>query len=282
MLSSFKRYFSELPSNYHQFVRQFNGFPVIGNGVPKAGTHLLESTLKAFKSINVLGNERYIGSFTDDHVIGRREEVTNRLRSLKNYQAIVGHFSKEPFIESAMFESQARMILIVRDPRDVVISHVDHAINAGPNYRLNEFYKSVKGRDERIFYSILGVEAKYSKGSETGLPNITERFSEFTRWTESKSCIVVHFEKLIGKNGGGSDIEQLKEFSRISSFLEIGLNEKELRLQAKSIYNPKSSTFSKGIINRWKSEFNINHIAKFKEIAGDLLINLGYEETYDW
>ena len=43
-----------------------------------------------------------------------------------------------------------------------------------------------------------------------------------------------------------------------------------------------SVTFHKGQIGAWKTEFTENHKKLFKEIAGQLLIDLGYEKDYNW
>ncbi len=38
----------------------------------------------------------------------------------------------------------------------------------------------------------------------------------------------------------------------------------------------------KGISGDWRNKFSEEHKARFKEIAGDLLIELGYEKDYNW
>lgn len=43
-----------------------------------------------------------------------------------------------------------------------------------------------------------------------------------------------------------------------------------------------SSFFRKGIAGDWKNYFTERDKQIFKEEAGDLLVNLGYEEGYDW
>jgi hypothetical protein len=43
-----------------------------------------------------------------------------------------------------------------------------------------------------------------------------------------------------------------------------------------------SSRSRKGIVGDWKNVFTEEDKSGFKEIAGDLLIKLGYEKTNDW
>ncbi len=44
----------------------------------------------------------------------------------------------------------------------------------------------------------------------------------------------------------------------------------------------RSPTFRKGKIGGWRESFTDEHKHLFKEIAGDLLIRLGYEADFDW
>jgi sulfotransferase 6B1 len=44
----------------------------------------------------------------------------------------------------------------------------------------------------------------------------------------------------------------------------------------------KSHTFRSGKKAGWRKEFTAEHRRRFSEIAGDLLIQLGYEPNCDW
>ena len=44
----------------------------------------------------------------------------------------------------------------------------------------------------------------------------------------------------------------------------------------------KTSTFRKGQIGNWKNIFGRAEIDLFKELTGNLLIELGYEKTKNW
>jgi hypothetical protein len=47
--------------------------------------------------------------------------------------------------------------------------------------------------------------------------------------------------------------------------------------------NPqRSPTFREGKTGGWRKAFSEENIQLFKEISGDLLINLGYEDSQDW
>jgi hypothetical protein len=44
----------------------------------------------------------------------------------------------------------------------------------------------------------------------------------------------------------------------------------------------KSHTFRSGKKAGWHSEFTVEHRRRFDALAGDLLIELGYETNHDW
>jgi hypothetical protein len=43
-----------------------------------------------------------------------------------------------------------------------------------------------------------------------------------------------------------------------------------------------NSFFRKGIVGDWKNYFNDHHKSRFKSVAGELLIALGYEKDDNW
>jgi hypothetical protein len=49
-----------------------------------------------------------------------------------------------------------------------------------------------------------------------------------------------------------------------------------------SINPKKSPTFHSGKTGKWKKHFTDEHKKIFKDMAGDLLVKLGYEKNNDW
>jgi hypothetical protein len=49
-----------------------------------------------------------------------------------------------------------------------------------------------------------------------------------------------------------------------------------------SINPQRSPTFRSGKTGEWKKHFTPEHMKLFKDVAGDLLIRLGYEKDNDW
>jgi hypothetical protein len=49
-----------------------------------------------------------------------------------------------------------------------------------------------------------------------------------------------------------------------------------------SIQPKKSRTFRSGKTGAWHEYFSEEHKKLFKDVAGDLLVRLGYEKNNDW
>jgi hypothetical protein len=128
--------------------------------------------------------------------------------------------------------------------------------------------------------SIRGFEE--DAGDRKVLPSIRESFGAYLPWIKDRSTLVVHFEDIIGPLGGGDTEKQLGEIERIGDFLERPINREKAQRIAQKMYGKEGLTFRKGHAGDWRNHFTEAHKRAFKEVAGDLLIWLGYEEDAGW
>lgn len=110
-------------------------------------------------------------------------------------------------------------------------------------------------------------------------PNISDRFAPYLGWLDRPSVMTIHFEDLIN--------DRRASFNRIiDHFLaRVPLHTpRDLILEGlESSINPKRSpTFRSGKTGEWKKHFTEEHKRIFKNVAGDLLIRLGYEKDQNW
>jgi len=103
----------------------------------------------------------------------------------------------------------------------------------------------------------------------------------FSSWKNSKQTCTVHFEDLVGSKGSGDDVKQEKSIRKIGLYLGILLDEERMENIKRKTFG-ESHTFRRGQIGSWKEEFALSHREAFKALAGDLLIQMGYEEDSDW
>jgi hypothetical protein len=141
--------------------------------------------------------------------------------------------------------------------------HVHHA-----------YYQSLPDFDARLKVSILGRPE-----ADIEFPNIAERFAPYLDWLNQPEVLTIHFEDLIQ--------DRVQTLNRIiDHFLaRVPLQtSRQLILDSlESSINPtKSPTFRSGKTGEWKKHFTDEHKRIFKDVAGDLLVKLGYEENNDW
>jgi hypothetical protein len=138
----------------------------------------------------------------------------------------------------------------------------------------HDYYQSLPDFEARLRVSILG-----RPDAEVEFPNIAERFAPYLGWLDPPAVMKIHFEDLIHDRPG--------TLNRISDhFLaRVPLRApRQLILETlETSINPKRSpTFRSGRTGEWKKYFTEGHKRIFKDVAGDLLVKLGYEHNNAW
>jgi hypothetical protein len=110
-------------------------------------------------------------------------------------------------------------------------------------------------------------------------PDIATRFAPYLGWLDCPQVLTIHFEDLIN--------ERAATLSRILDQLETRISlpvPRQTILDAlESSIDPKRSpTFRSGKTGEWRKHFTDKHKRIFKDVAGDLLIRLGYEKDDHW
>ncbi len=166
------------------------------------------------------------------------------------------------------------MFFIYRDPRDVVVSHVHYVTEIEPNHVHHAHYRALPDFDARLKTSILGRP-------EMGdlFPDIRARFEPFLGWLRPEVC-VLRFEDFIQHRE--ITLGRILTHAEHHGFtLHISRNT-ALQILSDSINPQKSPTFRSGKVGGWREKFSEENMRFFKEVTGDLLEKLGYEENSNW
>jgi hypothetical protein len=141
----------------------------------------------------------------------------------------------------------------------------------------HEYYQSLPDFDARLKVSILGRLDSLEPDVE--FPDIATRFAPYLGWLDHKEVMSIHFEDLI--NDRVSALTHIVDHFLASVPLHIP---RQLILESlESSINPKRSpTFRSGKTGEWKKYFTKEHKHRFKSVAGNLLVKLGYEKNNDW
>lgn len=232
--------------------------------VPKSGTHLL------IKAIEWIANAPvwWIGLSDMD-----RFDPAIDLLSLN---PIVGiHLCEEADLVRKEYSDRYNKILIIRDPRDAMVSFMHH-LSEG------KLWCGCPGFDYERFFS-LDFDGKLR---ETLLYpgrcfSPKQSFIYAAEWIKDTSVFVCRFEDLVGERGGASGEKQRETIRNLAERLGVSLDEWQLDEIGTGLFGG-TWTFRQGQVGAWKEAFSDENKELFKQLMGQLVIDLGYESDSNW
>ncbi|HMS01106.1 MAG TPA: sulfotransferase domain-containing protein [Anaerolineales bacterium] len=256
-----------------RFASQRTDLPILlGISFPKSGTHLLDQILLGFS--NVAPYAKRLHSFYAEYegesgVKRAPEQAIRWLDSLHPRDVASAHLFARPETVARVCSSKFIPYFIFRDPRDVVVSHVFYVTEMEKNHVHHAYYQSLPDFDSRLKASILG-----RPDADIEFPNIAERFAPYMDWLKRPEVLAIHFEDLI--HARAATLARILDHFLARVPLQ---SPRELILESlESSINPsRSPTFRSGKTGEWKKYFTDEHKKIFDDVAGDLLVKLGYE-----
>lgn len=215
-----------------------------------------------------------IGGFHNLYVPGAALEGT--LAHVRPRWFSAGHMPFSRVFDRILRDLQFKMVLIVRDPRDLIYSELKFFLNT-KRLALHDYYRQLSV-EQGLTSIIQGVTPGPSSPSQ---PGIRELLQGYLPWCSLPYVLLTRFEDLVGPQGGGDAQAQRREITRIADHLEISLTFNEITHVADNLFGG-THTFRKGVIGSWKEAFKPEHRSAVKEHIGDLLVELGYEDSTDW
>lgn len=250
--------------------------PVLANSFPKSGTHLLLQILKAIPEITHYGT--FIASKPTLSYRERSEEKHIRLlRRIIPGEVVPAHLFYEKQYHDILRQQNCVHFFIYRDLRDVVVSEAFYLSEMNRWHRLHPYFASLAGMEERIMTAIRGIS---DPGFSGHYPHVAERFSNYQGWVNDPQVCTVRFEDLVSSDRK-KHLKRMADYYLRHSSLEIDVD-KLVVLFESSIQPEKSHTYRKGKAGGWANVFTGAMKDQMKAIAGDLLINLGYEQDMNW
>ena len=251
--------------------------PVFGNAKPKSGSHLLLQILNGFCRIMPYAYVAAEPVRTVKKAGGRRppDEVAADLRRFPRGVIGWGYVDATPENLAVLCQPGRVNYFIYRDPRDMLVSQVFFATDMHEEHGMHAYYQSLPDFGARLKVAITGFERDGLK-----MVSVKERYEGVFRWLAQPDVLCLRFEDLIDRrdatlNAMLNEVE--KDGYRIPT-----PRERALEILTEAIQPRKSHTFRSGKTGGWKEYFMEEHKALFKEVAGDLLVRLGYEENNDW
>jgi len=248
---------------------RITGPRVLANSIPKAGTNMMERALTFIPGMR-MAPFRTLMSWD----ASSSQRITRRLRRLRKGQFINAHLPANETTLGLVDELGIKTLFLIRDPRDVVISHYKYVNEIDTTHYSHDFIASLPDDNARLKAVITG---------ETGvIESAADVWQQYSGWLTDPNTLVIKFEDLIGNQGGGSQELQYGVIDAIAMHLKIKISSSDIEYIAGNVFSKNASTFRKGQIGNWKDIFTDEHVELFKEETGNLLIELGYETSGDW
>lgn len=252
---------------------------LFANSFPKSGTHLLTQVLAGLADLGPFVVTGWHATTMFDGPTGKprpQAEILQAINRLKPGDLGYGHLHAQPEIVAALCRPGMAPFFILRDPRDVVVSHVFYVTELEPTHVHHRYYvEELATFDERLRVSILGRPEL-----ENPFPDIAERFAPYVGWLDEEQVLTLRFEEFILDRSAA--VGRVYDHVAKHGFAYSGGREQAIATLSAAIDPEQSPTFRSGKVGGWKTRFTKEHKALFKEVTGDLLVRLGYEKDQDW
>ena len=255
-----------------------SGWPILLSiSFPKSGTHLLDQILLGFSKVAPfsLRLHSFYAEYEGESGIKRApKQAIDWLDSLRPRDVASAHLFSRPEAVHCLIQPRFVPYFLFRDPRDVAVSHVFYVTDMEARHVHHDYYASLSDFDSRLKVSILGRPEL-----DIEFPNIADRFAPYLGWLDHPEVMKIYFEDLV--NDRAATLNQIMD--HFLARVPLTTPRKTILDSLKSSINPsKSPTFRSGKTGEWKKHFTSGHKKIFKDVAGDLLIQLGYEKDTNW
>ena len=250
---------------------------VLGNAMPKSGSHLIIQVLQGLTRIGPFVNPGFPPvNRNEENATLPADAIMANLRRMRPGDIAYGYLGyQEPFRNLLTAPGRA-IVFVYRDPRDMLVSHVFYATDIHKGHGMHRYYtEKLHTMEERLTAAIRGIEDPNSS-----LPSVRTRYEHYLGWLKESAALCLRFEDLILDRDAALNrlldyLERYGFVSRLPRGYVVGVLKQ-------AIVPKKSGTFRKGQPGNWREHFTEANKALFKELAGDLLIRLGYEKDSNW
>lgn len=234
------------------------------SSIVQSGTHLIKKCLRLLLKERpefwLEGKNRLTRKYKGDPQ-GQLKHDRKLLDSAPQNAFVGGHIPYSKNFAALLNEKRYKILLMVRDPRDQLLSRADKIMRDPKHYPQAADYPSPAD------YPVLVRDLTHK------LPGL---YHEFMGWRKERYCYVVRFENLVGPKGGGSAEAQLREIKNIANHLGIPHDDELIRSCAENLYGG-TETFHKGQIGRWKKELTNQQKQLVNKVAGKTINGLNYK-----
>lgn len=256
----------------------FNDAPqIFANAKPKSGSHLLLQIMNGFCQIAPYAFVAADPIRTIKADGGRRmvDDIFADIRAIHPGVIGWGYVDATPENVALLCQPNRVNYFIYRDPRDMLVSHVFFATDMHEGHGMHEYYQSLPDFNERLKVAITGIDQ-----GDLHMVSVRQRYDGVFQWLAQPSAMCIRFEELI--NNREATLNQMLNQVEKTGFRIPTPRPEAVEILVEAIQPKKSKTFRSGKTGGWREHFTDTHKTLFKDVAGDLLVQLGYEKNNEW
>ena len=225
-------------------------------------------------------NPRILGGSKD--IIRQHNLPSEAFKTIPSYSysAIKTHITPdERNIDVLRANGILKVLVMYRDPRDIIVSNYYHVLKDNPWMPDDPAYADYTemSKEEALSHSMWLIVNDFCSWVE-GWRRVPERYP-------GMQCLFVTYEEL--RTDPGQVFRNILTFFRIDmddAVLEAVMrtSDTEPSSQPTGIEPGKRSTRRKGVIGGWREELSDQQKHYIKQQAGQYLVQLGYERNLEW
>lgn len=241
---------------------------LICNSVPKSGTYLLVEIAKrmSFADIGYHLNTDHLEKRTATDMTEQPRPMPALLQvaALKAGQAVPAHLHYSFALENFLLSNpKHKMLFIIRDPRDLVVSWVDYVFSS-------KAYRSTAWNAYSQESAITHHPDDQSRITSSIEGLLTMGLEKYLPWINSPACLTVKFEDLyaeLSAEGAGPNIKRISDY--------IG---RPIRDVAEALGKGRTHSDRAKKIGSYSERMNESHLARIEQPDFQkLVLQFGYE-----
>ena len=243
-------------------------------GLPKSGTTWMERMLASYPGYQEMMIPEAVDCEVENQGSHDFELPVDLFGRLENILAVLKlHVHGSRHNARVLREAEVPYLIMYRDLRDVAVSHV--------------FYvQRTPWHPEHPDYEGLPIEDGLRHFGNTLLPEFVDWIRSWHANRDSERSLIVRYEDLLADTVATfREVARLFELpddpDTVESIVEAHRFE-NLSGGRDRGENADDSFFRKGVSGDWKNHFTPQLKTQFKEVAGQALIDFGYETDMDW
>lgn len=226
--------------------------------IPKAGTHLLERILCLHPCLSRKPCRTIRSRWFS------KERTLRIIGSIRPGQIALAHLPFHEDVLRTAREHGTKILFLVRDPRDVVLSMV-HFIERWPRHPRHARLQEEQTRRDRYLLTIRGDPS-------ADLRSIGDIYREYEPWL-LEADLTIRFEDLLDQRGAVRTTVVSQVFHAVGIHLTPDIQQNIVR----HAVSRASLTFDKGMQGGWKHVFDEKLLSTFREATGSILTDYGYD-----